>query len=479
MESRHYLLPTDTHTRLELVCGNHWRYVHIEVDGTQIGSVSSASHLLNGAEFFLPDGGRLGVRLVKQVGASDLHVTLNGRILHRTGLDRANRDVQTGYQAVLAIGAVNLIFFFLTLMAQPSSTTVRWYDFAFGVAFLFLGWMVREGSGKALTLALVIYLADTAITLITILSYRYYIGIVDLSINFVLLFFMLQGYGGLQKTLVNFRWLGRMLRDVPAYKPTTSALSKTDDERLLPDDFKRVPVLLRKAIQLYADGQQRERARAMVKQALKIAPSLADGWYVLASMVEHADDRLRALERVVSLNPFHAGAQEALDKFRRGRDFVDDFMKAELPTQTDRPASLLAQAADDLKRGDKQAAADVIRQALHIDPQNADAWFLASYLSQVPEERRAVLEQAMKCNPTHAVAQQALTRVNETETMFSELKAAEWRPDLTDVLLEAKRNGQLSASPSKAQLEQVAIRAMVGLLIVIGGLIFVIVILSP
>ncbi|MBX3081047.1 MAG: hypothetical protein KF716_05390 [Anaerolineae bacterium] len=323
MESRHYLLPSDSHPRLELVCGTNWRYVHINVDGAQIGSIKSAGDLLQGAEFFLPEGDVLTVKLLKQVGTSELRVAVNGRVLNKTGLDRTNRDVRTAYQAVLAIGGVNLLFFCLTLLDSPSATNLRWYDFAFGVAFLFLGWLIREGSGVALTFALVIYLVDTLITLIAIFSYRYYIALLDLSINIVLLFFMLRGYGSIGKAVESFRMFSGMLRE-PSDKPRPS-LPTRPSLAALPAPLQRVDHLLHQAIAQYAGGN-RERALALVKEALQLAPNLADGWYVLAYLVEQPEDRLRALERVLSLNPFHAGAQDALDKLRRGRDFVDGLL---------------------------------------------------------------------------------------------------------------------------------------------------------
>ena len=323
MESRHYLLPSDSQPRLELVCGTNWRYVHINVDGAQIGSIKSAGELLRGAEFFLPDGGVLAIKLIKQVGASELRVALNGKALTKTGLDRANSDVRTAYQAVLAIGGVNLLFFCLTLLDSPSATHLRWYDFAFGVAFLFLGWLIREGSGVALTFALVIYLVDTLITIIAIFSYQYYIALLDLSINIVLLFFMLRGYGSFGKAVESFRIFSGMLRE-PSSKPHSSLPARPSLAHL-PSHLQRVDQLLRQSLSLYA-SEKRERARALVKEALQLAPDLADGWYVLAYMVERPEDRLRALERVLSLNPFHAGAQEALEKLRRGRDFIDGLL---------------------------------------------------------------------------------------------------------------------------------------------------------
>ncbi|MBX3081048.1 MAG: hypothetical protein KF716_05395 [Anaerolineae bacterium] len=146
---------------------------------------------------------------------------------------------------------------------------------------------------------------------------------------------------------------------------------------------------------------------------------------------------------------------------------------------TDLPHDLLTQAAAELKRGSKATAESLIKQALHNDPHNADAWFLASFLTQVPEERRAVLEQAVKYNPTHEVARQALIRTTAADTSFSDLNAPSWMPDLTDLLPNPRAATQLPAPTAAPTWEATAIRILIGLLIIIAGLIFVVVILSP
>jgi len=146
---------------------------------------------------------------------------------------------------------------------------------------------------------------------------------------------------------------------------------------------------------------------------------------------------------------------------------------------TDLPHDLLTQAADELKRGDKATAQTLIKQALHNEPDNADAWFLASFLTQVPEERRAVLEQAVKYNPTHEVARQALARATAADTSFSDLTVPTWMPDLTDLLPNPRAAAQLPAPTATPTWEAAAIRILIGLLIIIAGLIFVVVILSP
>jgi tetratricopeptide (TPR) repeat protein len=444
MESRHYILPSERLPRLELVCGTNWRYVRIHMDGTQVGSIGSAGDLLRGAEFFLPDGSVLAVKLIKQVGASELRVTLNGQPLMKPGLDRSNHDVKTAYRAVLAIGGVNLVFFCLSLLTI--SMPPRWYDLGFGVTFLLLGWLVREGSGVALTSALVIHVIDTVIALIAIVGYQYYAAAFDVSINVVLLVFMLQGYGSFTKATESFSLFGRMLRNAPE-KRLPAPTSYTDDQ--LTPALARARDLLRQAARLYTADRQLDRARKLVKQALEIAPTLADGWYVLAAMVEQPDDRLRALERVLAIDPFHAGANDALDKLRRGREYVDGLLRGEVSNTVEATS------------------------ALRADPEDAEAWFMAHFLTQVPEKRRAVLEQAVKYDPTHKAAKQALVHAKAADTSFGDLTAPTWTPDMRDLIATAV------AGSGKAHVwEGLALRLLIGMLVVMAGMIFVVVILS-
>jgi hypothetical protein len=141
--------------------------------------------------------------------------------------------------------------------------------------------------------------------------------------------------------------------------------------------------------------------------------------------------------------------------------------------------AILQQAAADLQRGDRAAASDLIKLALRQAPDDADAWFLASFTATTPEDRAAALERAVQCDPAHHLAQQALRRARQANDHFDDLRDPAWRPDVSS-LLPPSTAPQLSQLPPPAPAsawERWAFNALVGVLVVIVGLLLVYVLL--
>lgn len=353
MDSRHYSLAPGETPRLELVWGNNFRYLYVRFDGHSIGRVNSAGELLRGAQVMLPDGGVLLIKLLKGEGKSDLRVTLNGALLKPPGLAKDTRDLLEAYQAVIGIALLNLLTFFFTLDETSELSGARWYTISFAVAFFVLGWLVKSGSGVALTFAIVMYFVEAFFTILGILSYEAYGAIPFLFVRLFLLYIMVRGYGSWERARESFRFFTRMITDskpapekakaqfgpaaapVPFIDPDDDPFGDPFAEDMAKAAAQRVPLsmltpharqvhdLLQQGVALYNAGQHVSKARQMIKEAVRLAPTLAEGWYVVAYVVEKREDRLRALERAIGYDPLHSGAQSALERMRRGQEFVE------------------------------------------------------------------------------------------------------------------------------------------------------------
>jgi hypothetical protein len=131
-------------------------------------------------------------------------------------------------------------------------------------------------------------------------------------------------------------------------------------------------------------------------------------------------------------------------------------------TATNDPRGLLTQAAAAIKANQRQQAHDLVKQAIQLNPDNADAWFIASYLAQTVEERIAALELALRLNPQHDLAQQAFAQAQPTTTLFADLRSPEWSPDVSSLLptsYPSALHPQHTLPPSSAQAVTGASRA--------------------
>jgi hypothetical protein len=72
------------------------------------------------------------------------------------------------------------------------------------------------------------------------------------------------------------------------------------------------------------------------------------------------------------------------------------------------------------RAGDSQQARILIRDIIEEDPNNADAWFIASQLEPIVDRQRLFLQKAIVANPNHRKAREALAALEDQEP-FSEL----------------------------------------------------------
>ncbi len=112
---------------------------------------------------------------------------------------------------------------------------------------------------------------------------------------------------------------------------------------------------LKQAYQLLKQGQ-RERARSMVEVVLRQDKSNADAWWLLANALDRDDLKIKSLERVLSLKPGHARAQQMLDELQATDDDTDDFFDSQ-PATVDNRDPYNKQKNDEIKL--KKALPDV------------------------------------------------------------------------------------------------------------------------
>jgi hypothetical protein len=88
--------------------------------------------------------------------------------------------------------------------------------------------------------------------------------------------------------------------------------------------------LLRQAVAAAKQGQRRE-AIQLTRQHIKANPSDERGWYALARLVDDNTTKIKALEKVLALNPNHSKAQAMLDELQ------PSFFSSDLFDEDDEP----------------------------------------------------------------------------------------------------------------------------------------------
>src|SRR5215470_12061485 len=88
------------------------------------------------------------------------------------------------------------------------------------------------------------------------------------------------------------------------------------------------------------------------------------------------------------------------------------------PSSPSDPASLLTQAVDALRAGDKARARDLLGQAIRLNPADDRAWLWLSGAVETDDERRRCLERALQLNPRNEAARRGLAALAaETATL--------------------------------------------------------------
>lgn len=76
-------------------------------------------------------------------------------------------------------------------------------------------------------------------------------------------------------------------------------------------------------------------------------------------------------------------------------------------------ARMLREASQHIKHGNPEAARKIVTRLIQSDPDNANVWYMAGYLSSSPEKKRQAFERALEINPRHRQARQKLDALQE------------------------------------------------------------------
>jgi hypothetical protein len=85
------------------------------------------------------------------------------------------------------------------------------------------------------------------------------------------------------------------------------------------------PQQLQQAYQLAKSGNRAE-AQQIVRAVLSAEPSNADAWYMAGFLADSNDNKIKALERALAINPLHQQARQALSNLKPIDDSIDGFI---------------------------------------------------------------------------------------------------------------------------------------------------------
>jgi tetratricopeptide (TPR) repeat protein len=76
---------------------------------------------------------------------------------------------------------------------------------------------------------------------------------------------------------------------------------------------------------------------------------------------------------------------------------------------------ILKRAVALIGEGEKEQAADLVAQALELDQNDADAWYMAGYLGDTEDEQLEAFERALALQPDHTRARRSLERLKANQ----------------------------------------------------------------
>ena len=92
----------------------------------------------------------------------------------------------------------------------------------------------------------------------------------------------------------------------------------------------------------------------------------------------------------------------------------------DMPIPTDTP-SMLRNAAQLMKNGDKDGAKRIVAGVLKATQDNPDAWYLYAVLVDDPDKKTKALQRALAINPQHTRAQQLMANLSAGSDPFGDL----------------------------------------------------------
>ena len=157
-------------------------------------------------------------------------------------------------------------------------------------------------------------------------------------------------------------------------------------------------------------------ARSMLRQIVIEEPDNEIAWDWLGEISPDADERLRALEQVVRINPLNSQAQSRLHYLRR--NYKDRIIRREGQNEerAEHAHKLFEQAKAARQEGYQKQALDLLVRYVEIDERNEQAWLLLNELAPGLEDKIIALENVLTLNPKNKEAHKRLKKLRNAPT---------------------------------------------------------------
>jgi len=167
MPTRLFSLKSGEPPSLEVSWHGFWRDFTVKFQGQTIGTIDSRAELNTGKEFLLPDRSKIFIQWQRNKMQYQLVVLHNGQPVSGSDTSPEMR-LKTAYGVIFFIAICNLVIGFLALFA-PSLDLAQYgfgqYNLIFGIAYVLLGFNVKQGSKFALGLAIGIFAIDWVVAI--------------------------------------------------------------------------------------------------------------------------------------------------------------------------------------------------------------------------------------------------------------------------------------------------------------------------
>jgi len=164
MATKRYPLEPGGAPRVEVSWNWNFKNVVVKVDGLEVGRIADATELQAGRDFALADGSSLRVQLASKFHAKELVVMRNGEPLPGSSNDPMTM-VKTAAGILLIVAVINLAVGAFEYSTDPDGAIGSVIE---GLIYGFLAWRVSKRGIIALVIAMVLYAADTVLTLMAI-----------------------------------------------------------------------------------------------------------------------------------------------------------------------------------------------------------------------------------------------------------------------------------------------------------------------
>lgn len=95
----------------------------------------------------------------------------------------------------------------------------------------------------------------------------------------------------------------------------------------------------------------------------------------------------------------------------------------------------LRKAVNNIKQGKKEDARNIVEDVIKNDPNNADAWYLLSFIANTPEEVKRYLEKTIAINPSHEKAIQKLRKIQDQPAIGANAQISKKTKESKPILL--------------------------------------------